>query len=126
LAVVWNDRDRGDPFTQGYSQIVQQVSDHHPAEQRLVAQQPLLHSSEFCNIRHLTFSHQQALDWQGLMGRANSVSYIPKDRQSQQQLMTALEALYTQWADAQGLIYLTYCTQVFLGEPAKTNRRPQG
>lgn len=122
LAVIWNDRDRNDPFTQSYSQIVQQISNHHPAEQRMVAQQPLLDSSEFCNIRQLTFSHQQALDWKGLIGRANSVSYIPKDPQSQQQLTTALEALYTQWADAQGLVYLTYCTQVFLGEPTKNRR----
>lgn len=124
LAVVWNDRDRNDPFTQGYTQIVQQVSNHHPAERRMVAQQPLLNSSEFCNIRYLTFSHQQVLDWHGLMGRANSVSYIPKDPQSQQQLVTALEALYTQWADAQGQVYLAYCTQVFLSEPTNTNRRP--
>ncbi len=119
LAVVWNDRDRNDPFTQGYSQIVQQVSGHHPAEQRLVAHQPLLDSSGFCNIRQLTFTHQQVLNWDGLVGRANSVSYIPKDPPSQQQLITALEALYTRWADDQGLVYLTYCTQVFLGEPTK-------
>lgn len=119
LAVIWNDRDRSDPFTQGYSQIVQQVSNHHPAEQRLVAQQPLLNNSEFRNIRHLTFSHRQALDWNGLMGRANSVSYIPKDSQSQHQLVTALEALYTQWVEAQGLVYLAYYTQVFLSEPIK-------
>lgn len=117
LAVVWNDRDRHDPFTQGYSQIVQQISGHHPAEQRMVAEQPLLNSSEFCHIRHLTFAYQQALNWEGLMGRANSVSYIPKDPQSQQQLATALAALYTHWQDGDGLVYLTYSTQVFLGEP---------
>jgi ubiquinone/menaquinone biosynthesis C-methylase UbiE len=124
LAVIWNDRDRSAPFTQSYSQIIQQVSGDHPAEHRMVAEKPLLDSAEFGNIQHLTFSHQQALDWDGLMGRANSSSYIPKDPQSQQQLITALEALYTQWVDAQGLVYLTYCTQVFLGESTKTNRRP--
>jgi SAM-dependent methyltransferase len=117
LAVVWNERDRTDPLTEAYSQIVRQISQRHPAEHRMVAQQPLIDCAEFCNLRHLTFSHHQILDWNGLLGRANSVSYIPKDPHSQQQLRDHLAALYTQWADAQGLVHLAYHTEVFLAEP---------
>lgn len=117
LAVVWNSRDRSDEFTAGYSQVVQQVSNQHPAEQRMVAEQPLRDTPHFHNLRQQTFRNQQALDFAGLMGRAQSVSYIPRTESAQQQLQAGLQALYQQWADDRGLVYLQYCTQVFLADP---------
>lgn len=117
LAVVWNTRDRADEFTAGYSQVVQQVSNQHPAEQRMVTEQPLRDTPHFHNLRELTFSNRQALDFPSLMGRAQSVSYIPRTESAQQQLQAGLQALYEQWADDRGLVYLQYCTQVFLTAP---------
>lgn len=117
LAVVWNDRDRSDPFTQGYSNIVQQVSNHHPAEQRMVAEHPLFSSAEFSHVREQIFTYQQPLDLTGLIGRAQSVSYVPQDQVSQQRLVSELTALYEQWADPTGHVYMTYMTRVFLAEP---------
>ena len=35
LAVVWNDRDRNDELTQGYSCLVEIASKNHPAESRM-------------------------------------------------------------------------------------------
>jgi ubiquinone/menaquinone biosynthesis C-methylase UbiE len=117
LAVVWNDRDRTDELTQGYSDLVRQLSNDHPAEQRLVAAQPLKASSEFGNIREHIFRYQQALDLTGLIGRAQSVSYIPKDEEVQKQLVEGLKILCDRWSDQNGLVYLTYRTQVFLADP---------
>lgn len=117
LAVVWNDRDRTDPFTQGYSNIVQHVSQHHPAEQRMVAEQPLFSSAAFGQAQEQRFTYQQPLDLPGLIGRAQSVSYIPQDDTAQQALLRGLTALYEQWADSTGLVYLTYTTRVFLATP---------
>jgi SAM-dependent methyltransferase len=114
LAVVWNQRDRSNPVTAGYSRIVQQVSQQHPAEQRQGASAPLTTSPLFTNLRQLTFVYRQALDLTGLIGRAQSVSYIPKDDYSQRQLIAELTELYEQQRDDQGYVYLTYSTQVFL------------
>lgn len=117
LAVVWNNRDRSDLFTQGYSEIVKQLSNQHPAEQKIAAIDPLINSDRFCNVREYNFPYQQAIDLTGLIGRAESVSYIPKEAQTRQTLVTELERLYQRWADASGLVYLVYSTQVFLAQP---------
>jgi ubiquinone/menaquinone biosynthesis C-methylase UbiE len=119
LALVWNNRDRTDPLTAGYSDLVKQLSKHHPAEERLGAEQALQESQGFDHLQHQTFSYKQAMDLAGLVGRAQSVSYISKDPQTQQALMVGLQALYEQWADAQGLVYLAYRTEVFLAEPKR-------
>ncbi|MGA7937510.1 MAG: hypothetical protein WCA35_28425, partial [Kovacikia sp.] len=86
------------------------------AEQRLVAEQPLRNSSEFHNLREHIFRYQQALDLTGLIGRAQSVSYLPKQEAIQQQLIEGLRILCDRWADQNGLVYLTYHTQVFLAD----------
>ena len=113
LAVVWNDRDRHDEFTQSYTRLVQIASNHHPAESRLVAVDPLLVSPLFPNVRCYTFTYRQALDEDGLIGRAMSVSYIPKTGLAQQQLVSELQELYNR-CNEDGLIYLTYCTSVYI------------
>ena len=117
LAVVWNNRDRSDPFTQGYSEIVKRLSQQHPAEQRMAAIDPLRESDRFWNLQEHQFPYHQAMDLAGLIGRAESVSYIPKDAETRQQLVAALEALYQRWADAAGQVHLVYSTQVFLAQP---------
>lgn len=117
LAVVWNSRDLTDDFTQNYSQIVQQLSHQHPAEQRLVAEAPLLSTPNFVNLTRPTFPYRQAMDLPELIGRAQSVSYIPQDAQTQQQLRAALETLHQRWQDDRGWVYLTYLTRLFLANP---------
>lgn len=68
LAVVWNERDRGDDFTSRYTLAIEQASHHHPAESRLGAVDPLLASPLFSTVRHFTFSYQQALNLESLLG----------------------------------------------------------
>lgn len=118
LALVWNTRDCTDGFTQGYSELVRHLSNQHPAESRMVVEQPLLVSPLFRNVHQHRFSYQQTMDFEGLVGRAQSVSYLPKDEQAQQQLLSGLQALFEQWMDDRGLVAMTYSTEVFLAEPA--------
>ncbi len=117
LAVVWNTRDRTDEFTNGYSEIVRQLSNQHPAEERIVSKQPLLTSPIFGNFHQQAFKHFQKLNLDGLIGRAQSVSYLPRDKQTQQQLITELQSLCNRWADESGQVSMIYQTQVFLVEP---------
>jgi SAM-dependent methyltransferase len=116
LAVVWNNRDRSDAFTQSYTEIVQRLSNHHPAESKKAAIKPLMENGEFCNQRELNFSYRQALDLPALIGRSLSSSYIPKDEASQQELGKDLGAIFKRLVDENGYVYLTYRTQVFLAE----------
>jgi SAM-dependent methyltransferase len=116
LALVWNTRDRQDPFTQDYTQLVQQLSNHHPAESRMVSSQPLFSSPYFGNISQHEFPYQQSMDLVGLIGRAQSTSYMPKDDGTTQRLVKGLKDLRDRWADDQGRVSLVYTTQVFLAD----------
>jgi hypothetical protein len=117
---VWNDRDRNDEFTQSYTRLVQIASNHHPAESRMTSVEPLLASPLFPNARCYTFTYQQELDLDGLIGRAMSVSYIPREGEAQQQLISGLEELYNNKRDENGFVYLTYRTSVYLANPKST------
>ena len=114
LAVVWNDRECNDEFTANYSCIIQAASNNHLAEKRMVCADPLLSNPHFPNVRCLTFEYQQELDLEGLVGRAQSVSYIPKEGQAQQQLMSNLQELYASACNERGFVYLVYSTNVYL------------
>lgn len=118
LAVVWNDRDHQDEFTQSYTRLVQIASNNHPAESRLVSVDPLLASPLFPNVRCHTFTYRQELDKDGLIGRAMSVSYIPRSGLAQQQLVSDLKELYNRCSNESGLVYLVYCTSVYLAQSA--------
>lgn len=122
LALVWNDRDRTDPFTQAYSKLVRTASNQHPAESKLQAVDPLMASPHFTHIRHFVFRYQQALDLPGLLGRARSVSYMPKEATALEQLCADLTALYNAFADEQGQVYLVYQTHLYLGDPQCCDR----
>lgn len=118
LAVVWNNRDQEDEFTQGYTHLVRIASNNHPAESRLICVDPLLASLLFPDVRCHTFTYQQPLDWDGLIGRAQSVSYIPHKGEAYQQLIAGFQELYNAQRDENGLVYLAYRTSVYLCSPS--------
>jgi SAM-dependent methyltransferase len=119
LAVVWNDRDRRDEFTQRYTHLVQIASNNHPAESRLVSVDPLLTSSLFSPVCCHTFGYRQELDQDGLIGRAMSTSYIPRAGAAQQELFSNLKELHSRFKDKKGLVYLVYVTSVYLTQPTE-------
>lgn len=116
LALVWNNRDRQDPFTGRYSDIVRQSSGHHPAEADKDAA-ILLESPEFAHLRCHSFSHHQPLNQESLLGRATSVSYLPQSGPIFAQFKQELEILYQEAKDDLGLVYLRYRTDVYLANP---------
>lgn len=114
LAIIWNDRDREDEFTRNYTYLVQIASDRHPAESRMQAISPLEESSLFSEVQLYCFPYRQSLDEAGLIGRAMSVSYIPKTGEKAEALVTGLRELYAKFCDERGLINLIYKTSVYL------------
>ncbi|NES23952.1 MAG: class I SAM-dependent methyltransferase [Symploca sp. SIO3E6] len=122
LAVVWNNRDLKDEFTAGYSDLVRRISNNHPAESRLNSVEPLLASPLFPEVNYYSFAYRQQLNLEGLIGRANSVSYIPKETQAQQQLISGLQELYDYYSHQNGLVYMAYTTSVYLAPKPKGKR----
>ncbi|NJM19557.1 MAG: class I SAM-dependent methyltransferase [Richelia sp. SM1_7_0] len=116
LAVVWNNRDNNDEFTAEYSRIVRAASNNHPAESRMESKEPLTETVYFKNFYEYNFGYQQELDLTGLIGRAMSVSYVPKTGEVYQKLITDLKNLYRQFKNEKGFVYMTYSTSLHLGE----------
>ncbi|WP_246141759.1 class I SAM-dependent methyltransferase [Hyella patelloides] len=113
LAVVWNNRDREDKFTQEYSHLTQ-IASHNQSEMRYGTERFLRDTDSFAPVRHLIFSYYQILDCKALIGRAMSTSYIPKQGGVATKFIQDLERLYEQYKNNDGLVYLKYNTNVYL------------
>ena len=110
-------RDRNDQFTAKYSSLVRKASNNHPGEKRSDAIQPFLESPLFVNLRQSIFPDRQKLDLAGLIGRAMSTSYIPKEGEAYEELLSDLQQLFESSCDENGFVGLVYQTEVYLGEP---------
>ena len=118
VAIIWNHRHRQDQFTQEYGLIFKQASRYNSAipKKRPRPIISLLESSEFKNQRHQMFTHCQALDLTGLIGRTHSASYIPTQGTEAEIILTKLRELYHKWKNERGLVYIQYRTDVYLAE----------
>lgn len=122
LAIVWNTWDSHEALTQEYRQLILNASHNHPAEFRKNSINSLHNHPNFNNVEHCQFFHQQTFDLAGLIGRTRSISYVPQAGPVYQQLITDLHCFFEQNQDSQGLIQLSYCTDVYLAVPALINR----
>ena len=119
LALMWNVRNSDDPVTREYTRIIREVSRDHPAEMRAFDSQALPDSEWFSKPQLERFDHWQMLDRQGLLGRATSSSYVPRDPDSMSFLRTELGALWEERRDARGMVKMGYRTDLFLAEPVR-------
>jgi SAM-dependent methyltransferase len=113
LALVWNRRSQTDPFTAGYRQAIIDVGGEVAAEAMPFDPDVIPASGEFTTPERLTFPNAQCLDLNGLIGRAQSASYVPKSGASGQRLLELLTILHTQYADERGMVTLVYETEIF-------------
>ena len=116
LALMWNARDREDPLTRGYTEALHAVQGEHPAEQLPFDRNVLATSGRFTAPRLQRFPHGQSLDLEGLIGRATSASYVPRDGDRFARLRELLVALWERERDADGRVTMRYRTEVFLSE----------
>ena len=64
-------------------------------------------------MERTAFPNFQRLDLDGLIGRAQSASYVPKTGPAAGRLLDLLRALHARYADIRGLATLVYETEVF-------------
>lgn len=117
LAVVWNLRDGSDPVMTGYAEALREASGDHPAQRMGVPIEVLSESAQFTSVRELSFPHSQRLSADGLIGRARSASYCPREGPAFEKLTTTLQALHDMHKDESGLVSLRYRTRLILAEP---------
>ena len=117
LALWWNTRDDADALTRGYKDAIRGEGGEHPAEARDVSSAEFAAEMRleprFGGLEALAFPHAQVLDAEGLLGRATSASYVPREGPGLEALRARLEQLHARHADAGGRVHLRYVTRVY-------------
>ncbi|MBW4663541.1 MAG: class I SAM-dependent methyltransferase [Chroococcus sp. CMT-3BRIN-NPC107] len=124
LALIWNQWvAENDFFTEFKRLIFEALPSDAPRGKQSKAMNPLWSSPNFRGIRCHKFMHRHELDLPGLIGYAQSKSFIPQAGDTQQKLVSNLQNLHAQWADDRSMVSLLYCTTVYLADPctAKLN-----
>jgi len=118
FAAIWNERDDSDAFTRAYSEIIERYyrDDTEPRRrgiEKIVDAQ--LREAGFANARTLHFANRHELDWEALIGRTRSSSFLPREGPAYEALAAELRALYDRAAEYGGARFVLM-TGVHLGE----------
>ena len=120
IAVIWNDRDPTDPLTAAYGELILEASNNHKAAiDRGDGAQALEASPLFTNLTVKLFRYEQPHDLKGLIGRANSASYVPMEGPKLETLLQGLTDLHRRFADPKGMVRMIYSTRVYIAEPIR-------
>jgi SAM-dependent methyltransferase len=118
LALVWNDRDRSDAVSDAYSAVVKGASGDHPAERaRREATDEVRDSGHFEWVEVQTFENAQRLNLEGLIGRAESSSYVPREGPENETMRAELRRVWEEHRDGEGFVVMGYVTNVYLARP---------
>ena len=116
--LMWNVREETDPLTHGYGSVMYDHSTNASDEvKRGVSGKHLLLSPLFDSVAVKEFSNSQTLSKEGLLGRALSTSYAPRDQAGKESLTECLEKLFDQHEE-NGSVTLKYLTCVYISKKA--------
>jgi SAM-dependent methyltransferase len=115
LALVWNVRSATDPLMQGYERAILEVATDPSVVGMNSDLSAIERSGYFGPRRAARFEKRQTVDHDGLIGRALSASYVPKEGEPRARLIERLGALFASHAE-HGTVDLVYETQVIVAE----------
>lgn len=116
VALMWNERDETDAFTRAYGDIIRTSPDTTLVEgTRVRSGEVLMHSALFHRAQRTEFGHSQVADEEGLLGRALSTSYVPREPAAREQMMVQLRTLFAS-SQQDGQVRLQYRTTVYLAQ----------
>lgn len=119
VALLWNERDEADPFTAAYGAVIRTAPDAAAVEvPRGRAGEPLLAHPLFRDGERLLFANEQALDEEGVLGRAFSASYAPREPAAAEKFAAALREVFGRHQQG-GRVVVRYVTSLYLAR-----RRP--
>jgi SAM-dependent methyltransferase len=115
VALMWNERDERDPFTAIYGDLIRTAEDAAAIENPRHGQagKDLLTSPLFREAERLSFSNNQVLDEEGLLGRTFSTSYAPREPGQVASWTDQLQALFSRH-QREGTVVLQYETSLYL------------
>jgi len=113
VILLWNQRDESDPFTRAYGAGVRQLTYAEVFEPYHGKGDALLQSPLFQEGERIFFPNEQVLDEAGLLGRAFSVSYAPRDSDSVKRYGDELREVFQRF-QKDGRVVMRYETSVFL------------
>jgi len=117
--LMWNERDEHDQFTKRYGDLLRELPETKSVEvPRGAAGQALLDSQLFHSQELKHYGNKQVVDMDGLIGRAFSASYAPKDKTSAEQFTEKLKQLFVEFQE-NGSVSLIYETSVYVGQSSK-------
>jgi ubiquinone/menaquinone biosynthesis C-methylase UbiE len=115
VVLMWNERDEADEFTRAYGDVIRTAPDTHTVEMgRGTAGNALFHTPLLDRVERTTFTNEQVLDEQGLIMRACSNSYAPKEGESLAKFKKALKAAFAQF-EVSEQVAIKYETSVYTG-----------
>jgi SAM-dependent methyltransferase len=117
--LLWNQRDDSDTFSQAYGAKIRQLTDADLIESYYGKGDGLLGSALFQEGERALFPHEQVLDEAGLLGRAFSASYAPKEEHTAKQFADDLRRLFQRF-QKEGQAVMRYQTSVFLARRRST------
>jgi SAM-dependent methyltransferase len=115
VTLLWNERHESDPFTAEYRGVIRTAPDAAAIEMpRSRAGESLLHNPLFRDAERAVFPNAQTLDEEGLLGRAFSASYAPREPAQAAEFAAALRSVFARY-ERQGEVVLRYETAVYVG-----------
>ncbi|MGC2128924.1 MAG: class I SAM-dependent methyltransferase [Candidatus Aquilonibacter sp.] len=116
FAAVWNERDETDSFMLAYSDVIRRyMADGTETARRASAVDNDLRGHGWSNVRVLDFRHVQPADWESLIGRTRSASYLPREGPAYESMAAELRALYDRAGELGGARFVLL-TSVHLAE----------
>jgi SAM-dependent methyltransferase len=113
VALVWNERDGSDPFTAAYGRVIRSAPGAAAVEvPRGRAGEALLHAPLFADAQVRSFPNEQELDEEGVLGRAFSASYAPREPASSEAFAAALRRVFAEYQRG-GRVRLRYVTTAY-------------
>lgn len=118
VALLWNIQDHEDPFTVDYARVIKDSAIRSIASPSFAGRrEDLAGDPRWAAVSTEEFPHAQSLDEAGLIGRAVSSSYAPKDGPRHDELVAGLREAFARHQRG-GTVSLRYRTVLHTAENA--------
>jgi SAM-dependent methyltransferase len=120
VVLVWNERDEADAFTAAYGAVIRSSPGAAAVEgPRAKAGDALRGDRRFEQAERVRFPNEQELDEEGVLRRAFSASYAPREPQAVAAFKAKLRQVFGRFQKA-GRVTLSYETSVYVArKPAR-------
>ena len=120
VVLMWNERDERDPATAAYGDVIRTAAEASLIEttRQKRSSDRLRTSRWFRKLEQITFHNQQALDAEGLLGRAFSASYAPREESQRATWIERLTRVFDNF-EQDGRIVLRYQTTIYAAQRAE-------